>query len=226
MIEAIKKLFDFILHIDAHLIEIVNNYGSATYMILFLVVFCETGLIVTPFLPGDSLFFAAGAICATSNLNIWLTVLVCLAGAIIGNTVNYSIGKRLGHHIFKKDSRFFKKEHLEKAHIFYEKHGVKAIIISRFLPIFRTFVPFVAGVAGMNAATHFLYNVIGAFLWVFLFVFGGYFFGQIPIVQNNFSVVIIVILVVTVLPTIFAFARQRFLSKKKLENTIEEGPGL
>ncbi len=219
MIDTIKRIIDFILHIDVHLIEIVNNYGSATYLILFLVVFCETGLIITPFLPGDSLFFAAGAICASSSLNIWMTVLVCLAGAILGNTVNYSIGKRLGHIIFKKDSKFFKKEYLEKAHIFYEKHGVKAVILSRFLPIFRTFVPFVAGVAGMNAATHFLYNVIGAVLWVFIFVFGGYFFGQIPIVQDNFSVVIIGILIITILPTVFAFARQRFLYKKKVKKT-------
>ncbi len=220
MIDAIKKLIDFILHIDAHLIEIVNNYGSATYIILFFVVFCETGLIIMPFLPGDSLFFAAGAICASSNLNIWMTVFVCLAGAIIGNTVNYSIGKRLGPTLFKKESRFFKKEYLEKTHAFYEKHGVKAVILSRFLPIFRTFVPFVAGIAGMNAATHLFYNVVGAILWVFLFVFGGYFFGQIPVVQENFSIVIILILVITVLPAVYALIRQKFFPSKEVSNKL------
>ena len=222
MLEAIKKIIDFILHIDAHLIEIVNNYGSTTYMILFLVVFCETGLIIMPFLPGDSLFFAAGAICATSTLNIWVTVLVCLAGAIIGNTVNYSIGKRLGPAMFAKENRFIKKEYLIKTQAFYEKHGVKAVVISRFLPIFRTFVPFVAGIAGMNAAKHFLYNVIGAFLWVFIFVFAGYFFGQIPFVQENFSVVIIVILIVTAAPTLFAVVRQQFLARGKKKDILED----
>ena len=222
MIDTIKKVIDFVLHIDAHLIEIVNNYGSATYLILFLVVFCETGLIITPFLPGDSLFFAAGAICSSSNLNIWVTVIVCLAGAIIGNTVNYSIGKRLGPALFKKESRFFKKEYLEKTHAFYEKHGVKAVILSRFLPIFRTFVPFVAGIAGMNAATHFLYNVIGAILWVFIFVFAGFFFGQIQVVQDNFSIVMIAILIITALPAIYALIRQRFFPSKKAPDSLPE----
>ncbi|MCO6460603.1 MAG: DedA family protein [Saprospiraceae bacterium] len=219
MIETAKKIIDFILHIDTHLLEIANNYGTATYIILFLVVFCETGLVVTPFLPGDSLFFAAGAICATSGLNIFLTIAVCLAGAIIGNTVNYEIGRRLGPSIFKKDSKFIKKEHLEKTQEFYHKHGTKAIVLSRFLPIFRTFVPFVAGVAGMNPMKHFVYNVLGAVLWVLIFVLAGYFFGKIKFVQENFSLVIIGILVVTILPGIIAFLKNKFSSRKK-EKTI------
>lgn len=220
MIEAIKKIIDFILHIDAHLIEIVNNYGTATYAILFLVVFCETGLIITPFLPGDSLFFAAGAICASSSLNIYLTLFVCLAGAILGNTINYAIGKKIGPAIFKRESKLIKKEYLERTHEFYVKHGVKAIILSRFLPIFRTFVPFIAGIAGMNPATHFFYNVVGAFLWVFTFVLGGYFFGQIPFVKENFSMVIIGILVVTIMPAIIAVIRRKFFPRKRREEIV------
>jgi len=220
MIETIKKIIDFILHIDAHLIEIVNNYGTATYAILFLVVFCETGLIVTPFLPGDSLFFAAGAICASSSLNIYLTLFVCLAGAILGNTINYAIGKKIGPAIFKKESKLIKKEYLERTHEFYVKHGVKAIVLSRFLPIFRTFVPFIAGIAGMNPAKHFFYNVVGAFLWVFTFVLGGYFFGQIPFVKENFSMVIIGILIVTVMPAIIALVRRKFFRRKRREEIV------
>ncbi|MCO5276530.1 MAG: DedA family protein [Saprospiraceae bacterium] len=220
MIETIKKIIDFILHIDAHLLEIANNYGTATYIILFLVVFCETGLVVTPFLPGDSLFFAAGALCGTSSLNLFLTIAVCLAGAIIGNTVNYEIGKRLGPAIFKNGNRFIKKEHIEKTQEFYLKHGTKAIVLSRFLPIFRTFVPFIAGIANMNPAKHFFYNVIGAILWVFTFVLAGYFFGKIPFVQENFSIVIIGILVVTILPGIFAFLKSKFSAKKEENSTL------
>ncbi len=216
MIEAIKKLFDFILHIDVHLTEIVSNYGTLTYAVLFLVVFCETGLVVTPFLPGDSLFFAAGAISAASGLNVVLTIFVCLAAAIIGNTVNFSIGRKIGPAIFNKESRFIKKEYLEKTQEFYEKHGTKAIVLSRFLPIFRTFVPFIAGIAHMNPYKHLVYNIVGATLWVNLFVLGGYFFGKIPFVQKNFSLVIIGILVVTVLPAVITVIKAKFFPDKKV----------
>ncbi len=216
MIEAIKKLFDFILHIDVHLTEIVSNYGTLTYAVLFLVVFCETGLVVTPFLPGDSLFFAAGAISAASGLNVVLTIFVCLAAAIIGNTVNFAIGRKIGPAIFNKESRFIKKEYLEKTQEFYEKHGTKAIVLSRFLPIFRTFVPFIAGIAHMNPYKHLVYNIVGATLWVNLFVLGGYFFGKIPFVQKNFSLVIIGILVVTVLPAVITVIKAKFFPDKKV----------
>lgn len=217
MLEVFKKLIDYVLHIDVHLIEIVNNYGNLTYLILFLIVFCETGLVVTPFLPGDSLFFAAGAICASSDLNIWITMAVCLVAAIVGNTVNYSIGRYLGPKMYQTNSRWIKKEYLDKTHAFYEKHGAKAIVLCRFLPIFRTFVPFVAGIAGMNAFVHFIYNVIGAVLWVGLFVMGGYLFGNIPAVKNNFSLVIIIILVVTVLPAVYAVLKGKFSKSAKSE---------
>lgn len=216
MIEAIKKLFDFILHIDVHLTEIVSNYGTLTYAVLFLVVFCETGLVVTPFLPGDSLFFAAGAISAASGLNVVLTIFVCLAAAIIGNTVNFAIGRKIGPAIFNKESRFIKKEYLEKTQEFYEKHGTMAIVLSRFLPIFRTFVPFIAGIAHMNPYKHLVYNIVGATLWVNLFVLGGYFFGKIPFVQKNFSLVIIGILVVTVLPAVITVIKAKFFPDKKV----------
>ncbi|HQW10648.1 MAG TPA: DedA family protein [Saprospiraceae bacterium] len=214
MIDFIQKTIDFILHIDKHLVDIINHYGNVTYVILFLVVFCETGLVITPFLPGDSLFFAAGALCAKSDLNIYLTLLVCFLGAILGNTVNYSIGKRIGPTIFNSKSKLIKKEYLDKTHAFYEKHGAKAIILSRFLPIFRTFVPFIAGVAKMDARQHLIYNVIGAALWVSIFVLLGYFFGMTEVVQNNFSAFIILIIVVTLLPGLLAFIKNQFFKKK------------
>lgn len=217
MIEAIKKLFDFILHIDVHLTEIVSNYGTLTYAVLFLVVFCETGLVVMPFLPGDSLFFAAGAISAASGLNVLLTIIVCMAAAILGNTVNFAIGKRIGPAIFNRDSRFIKREYLERTQEFYDRHGTKAIVLSRFLPIFRTFVPFIAGIAGMNPFKHLVYNIVGAVLWVNLFVLGGYFFGRIPFVQKNFSLVIIGILVVTVLPAIVTVVKTKFFPSKDVK---------
>ena len=216
MIEAIKKIFDFILHIDVHLTEIVSNYGTLTYVVLFLVVFCETGLVVTPFLPGDSLFFAAGAISASSGLNVVLTIVVCMVAAIVGNTVNFAIGKRVGPAIFNKESRFIKKEYLEKTKAFYDKHGTKAIVLSRLLAIFRTFVPFIAGIAGMNPFKHLVYNIVGAVLWVNIFVLGGYFFGSIPFVQNNFSLVIIGILVVTVLPAVITVIKAKFFPDKEV----------
>ncbi len=218
--EFLQKIIDFILHIDQHLTDLILQFGNMTYLILFLIVFCETGLVVTPFLPGDSLFFAAGALAANGSMSLPLIFIVCFLGAVLGNTVNYFIGRKLGPMIFNTNNRFIKKKHLESTQLFYEKHGAKAIVLSRFLPIFRTFVPFVAGVAKMNAWMHFVYNILGAFLWVGIFVSLGYFFGRIPFVQENFSLFILIIIGVTLLPGIIAFIRQRFFRKK--ENQVSE----
>lgn len=218
--DYIQKIFDFIIHIDKHLVDIINQFGSVTYLILFLIVFCETGLVVTPFLPGDSLFFAAGALCGQGSLDLGLTMLVCFLGAIIGNTVNYEIGRKLGPTIYKSNNRFIKKKHLEKTHDFYVKHGAKAIVLSRFLPIFRTFVPFVAGVAVMDRKVHFVYNIVGAALWVGIFILMGYFFGRTKLVQENFSTFILLIIILTILPGIFAFIKGKFFSKKSSDSKL------
>lgn len=208
--DFIQKTFDFILHIDKHLVEIITQFGNITYLILFLIVFCETGLVITPFLPGDSLFFAAGALCGKGSIDLGLTLAVCFSGAVLGNTLNYEIGRKLGPAIYKSNNRFIKKKHLEKTHDFYVKHGAKAIVLSRFLPIFRTFVPFVAGVAVMDRRTHFFYNVIGAALWVGIFILLGYFFGRTKLVQDHFSTFILIIIGITLLPGLFAFVKQTF----------------
>lgn len=218
--EFLQRIIDFILHIDQHLVELIQQFGNLTYFFLFLIVFCETGLVVTPFLPGDSLFFAAGALSAKGSMNLFIVFIVCFIGAVLGNTVNYFIGRKLGPMIFNSNNRFIKKKHLDSTQEFYEKHGAKAIVLSRFLPIFRTFVPFVAGVAKMNAWLHFVYNIIGALLWVGIFVSLGYFFGRIPVVQENFSVFILLIIVITLLPGLFAFIKQRFFNKKNKETNV------
>jgi membrane-associated protein len=204
-----SQVIDFFLHLDKHLGQIISDYGGWTYGILFLTIFCETGLVITPFLPGDSLLFAAGALSATGVLNPhYLFLLLSLAG-ILGNTANYSIGHVLGPRIFAKNRRFLKKKYLDKTHAFYEKHGGKAVIIGRFLPIIRTFVPFVAGIGTMTYMRYTLYNIIGSVLWVGLFVYTGYFFGNLPIVQRNFSVVILAIIVISSIPAVFAYFRRR-----------------
>lgn len=212
--EFFRKLFDFVLHIDQHLLELVQNYGSTTYLILFAIIFAETGLVVAPFLPGDSLFFAAGAICASGSLSYWVVLILCIIAGILGNTVNYAIGRKVGPAIFKSNNnRWIKKENLDKAHDFYEKYGARAIVLGRFLPFFRTFVPFIAGIAAMDPWKHFLYNVLGAVLWVGSFVTLGYFFGRMPAVKENFSLVILGILVVTAIPPIISFLRRNKKSK-------------
>lgn len=204
-----SQAIDFFLHLDKHLSQITSDYGGWTYGILFLTIFCETGLVVTPFLPGDSLLFAAGALAAIGALNPhYLFLLLALAG-ILGNTANYSIGRFVGPKVFTSNSRFFKKQYLEKTHQFYEKHGGKAVIIGRFLPIFRTFVPFVAGIGAMSYMRYTIYNIIGSTLWVGLFIYAGYFFGNLPFIQKNFSLVIVAIIVISVLPGVAEFIRQR-----------------
>lgn len=212
--EFIQYLIDLFLHLDKHLHEIITQYGTLTYVILFGVIFAETGLVFTPFLPGDSLLFAAGTFAAIGSLNVHLLFLLLTIAAILGDTVNYWIGNYFGPKVFEKKIRFLKKEHLEKTHQFYEKHGGKTIIIARFIPIIRTFAPFVAGVGAMTYSKFILFNIAGGVLWCALFVYGGYFFGNLPVVKNNFSIVIVVIIFISILPGIIEFLRHK-LSKQK-----------
>lgn len=208
--ELIRKLVDFILHIDLHLREIVANYGLWTYAVLFLIVFAETGLVVTPFLPGDSLLFAAGALCAPaeSQLNVHLIALVLFVAAVLGDTVNYWVGSRLGPAVFKREDSFLlRKKHLDRAHEFFLRYGGRAIVLARFVPIVRTFVPFVAGVGCMPYGRFIAYNVAGGLVWVYFFTYAGYFFGTHPLVQRNFKLVILAIIVLSVLPIVVEFWR-------------------
>ena len=208
--EFIKDFIDLFLHLDTHLQTVIQNYGTWTYVILFLIIFCETGLVVTPILPGDSLLFAAGAFAATGSLDlVWLLIFLTVA-AVLGDAVNYAIGYLMGPKVFAQpNSRFLKKEYLDRTHEFYEKYGGKTIIIARFVPIVRTFAPFVAGVGSMTYAKFASYNVIGGLLWVGVCVFAGYAFGNIPVVQENFTLVILGIIFVSILPGIIEFLRQR-----------------
>jgi len=209
-VELIKEFIDLFLHLDTHLQAVIQNYGTWTYVILFLIIFCETGLVVTPILPGDSLLFAAGAFAATGSLDLtWLLVLLTVA-AILGDAVNYAIGHFIGPKAFSQpDSRFLKKEYLDRTHQFYEKYGGKTIIIARFVPIVRTFAPFVAGVGSMTYAKFASYNVLGGILWVGVCVLAGYAFGNIPVVKENFTLVILGIIFVSILPGIIEFLRSR-----------------
>jgi membrane-associated protein len=210
MMELISQLIDLVLHLDRHLVELVTNYGAWTYAILFLIIFCETGLVVTPFLPGDSLLFAVGALAAAGGLDAeWLFVLLSVA-AILGDTVNYWMGHLVGPKVFhKENSRFLNKEHLQRTHEFYEKYGGKTIIIARFVPIIRTFAPFVAGIGSMTYPRFVLYNVVGGIVWIGGFIYAGYFFGNIPVVKNNFTLVILVIIFLSILPGIIEYLRHR-----------------
>lgn len=200
-----------------HLSELFSQYGLWIYGILFLIIFCETGLVVTPFLPGDSLLFATGAlvaISASAGLDINVMALLVIAAAILGNIVNYTIGRFFGQQLFRNPhSKIFRRDYLDKAHTFYEKHGGVAIIMTRFVPIIRTFAPFVAGMSGMSYARFIAYNVIGALLWVGIFLYAGYFFGNIPSVRKNFTVVILAILVVSVMPIIYEIWKARRAAK-------------
>jgi membrane-associated protein len=207
--EVIQQLVDFILHIDVHLAELIARYGTGTLVLLFLIVFAETGLVVTPFLPGDSLLFAAGAFAARGALDIGLLVPVLLVAAILGDTVNYWVGHKIGRRAFSGKIPFVKQEYLQRTESFYEKHGGKTIILARFVPIIRTFAPFVAGIGTMTYSRFFTYNVVGAILWVVLFTVGGYFFGNLPMVQRNFKLVILAIIVVSVMPIVVEYIRAR-----------------
>ena len=212
--EFLLSILDYFLNLDAHLGVLINNYGVWTYLILFLIIFAETGFVVTPFLPGDSLLFAAGALAASLGvLNPWLLFGLLTVAAILGDSVNYAIGHAIGPRVFREDVRFLKREYLDRTHEFYEKHGGKTIILARFMPIIRTFAPFVAGVGAMTYQKFITYNVVGGIVWVGLFTFLGYFFGNIPAVQHNFTYVILGIIFVSVLPPIYEVLRSR--SKKK-----------
>lgn len=208
--EFISRFIDLIVNLDKHLGSLIDLYQVWIYGILFVVIFCETGLVVTPFLPGDSLLFAAGAFAAVGKLRVvWLFMILAVA-AVIGDTVNYWIGHYVGPKVFRKEkTRLFKKEYLDRTHAFYERHGGKTIIIARFVPIIRTFAPFVAGIGSMSYGKFISYNVIGGVSWVAIFVFGGYFFGNIPLIKRNFSLAILAIIFISILPAIFAFFRER-----------------
>ena len=208
--ELIINFADFFVHLDRHLASIIQFFGNWTYFIFFLVIFCETGLVVTPFLPGDSLLFGLGTFAAMGMLQLeWLLVLLAIA-AVAGNTVNYAIGKFVGPKVFYKENvRFLNKEYLDRTHDFYEKHGGKTIVIARFIPIIRTFAPFVAGIGKMSYLRFVIYNIAGSVAWIALFILGGYYFGNLPAVRRNFTFVIFAIIIVSVLPVVIEFFRSR-----------------
>jgi len=223
-------IIDIILHMDKYLAQIIHDYGTWTYLFLFFVIFMETGFVITPFLPGDSLLFAAGTFASPAlalegskpPLNIWLVwLLLCLA-AVLGDTVNYWIGHAIGPRAFSGEIRFLKKEYLDRTHAFYEKHGGKTIIIARFIPIIRTFAPFVAGVGEMTYGKFISFNVIGGIAWVTIFTFGGYFFGNLSFVKDNFSFVILAIIFISVLPVIIEFIRGRVKPKQELQPPADQ----
>lgn len=210
----ITELIDFILHIDKHLVDISMQYGIWIYAILFLIIFCETGLVATPFLPGDSLLFAAGGIAAVGGMNIHVMVALLLVAAILGDAANFMIGKYFGRRLFANpDSKIFRRAYLDKTHAFYAKHGGKTIIIARFVPIVRTFAPFVAGMGSMNYSAFIRYNIIGAVLWVLSFSYLGYFFANLPIVKNNLALVMAAIIVISILPALIEIIRNRASAK-------------
>ncbi|MCD4801874.1 MAG: DedA family protein [Anaerolineales bacterium] len=216
--EVIKFLIDFVLHMDVYLNDIIANYGVWTYGILFFIIFLETGFVITPFLPGDSLLFAAGTFAALGSLNpIYLFLLLSVA-AVIGDTVNYSIGHYIGPKAFSGEIKFLKKDHLDKTQEFYDKHGGKTIILARFIPIIRTFAPFVAGIGTMKYSKFILYNVVGGISWVAIFISLGYFFGNIPVVAKNFELVIFAIIFISFIPPVLEFIKAR---KEMKENKAE-----
>ena len=212
--EPIKLLIDLVLHLDDYLNVIITNYGVWTYGILFLIIFLETGFVVTPFLPGDSLLFAAGSFAALGSLNpVYLFVLLSIA-AVLGDTINYSIGAYIGPRAFSGEIKYLKREHLERTHEFYEKHGGKTIILARFIPIIRTFAPFVAGIGSMTYSRFILFNLVGGITWVAIFTFGGYYFGNLPVVRNNFELVIFTIILISFLPPVIEFLKARKENKQ------------
>lgn len=223
--EIIQTLIDLFIHLDEHLGKIIETYDTWTYLILFLVIFMETGLVVTPFLPGDSLLFAAGTFASPalgSPLNIWVLIILLIFAAILGDTVNYWIGHFIGPRAFSGNVRFLKKEYLDRTHAFFEKHGGKTIILARFVPIVRTFAPFVAGVGAMSYGRFIMFNVVGGIMWVVIFTLAGYFFGNLPFVKDNFSFVVIAIILISVTPAVIEFMKERFQHASKKEQEISE----
>lgn len=218
--ELIQTAVDFILHIDDHLTAIIQQYGIYTYILLFLIVFLETGLVITPFLPGDSLLFVAGTLASRGAFDVWTLVISLCIAAIVGDTVNYFIGKAIGPRVFARDnSRFFKREYLEKTRKFYEKYGGKTIILARFVPIIRTFAPFVAGVGAMHYPQFIFYNIIGGVAWVSLFTLAGFFFGNLRFIRDNFHTAVIVIIFLSLVPVVVEFIKHRREAKKTHEDT-------
>jgi len=219
--DILTNVADLFLHVDEHLQSIIDLLGPLTYLLLFGIIFVETGLVIMPFLPGDSLLFASGALAGLGYLNIFVLYISLLFAAILGDSLNYWIGNKIGPRVFaKENSRIFRKEYLEKTREFYQKHGGKTIILARFIPIVRTFAPFVAGVGKMDYKVFLMYNVIGGFVWVTSFLFAGYFFGALPFIQENFHYSVVIIVVVSLLPMIFEVAKSRYerMSKRRLEH--------
>ncbi|MFN8413025.1 MAG: DedA family protein [Anaerolineales bacterium] len=210
--EILKNLLDLFLHLDEYLAKIITDYGAWTYGILFVVIFVETGLVIMPFLPGDSLLFAAGTFAAIGSLNIGFIILLLIAAAVLGDTVNYSIGHYLGDRAY--NIKWIKREYLDKTHAFFEKHGGKAIFLARFVPIVRTFAPFVAGIGKMSYGYFITYNVVGGVSWVLIFTLLGYFFGNLDFVKHNFELVIIAIILISVLPMVYEWLKARNEAKK------------
>lgn len=219
--ELIQNLMEYFLNLDSHLTDLVRDYGGWTYTILFTIIFCETGLVVTPFLPGDSLLFAAGAIAATGSLNIAALFFLLTAAAIIGDSVNYWIGSTVGTRAFKDDARILKTAHLRRTEVFFNKYGGKTIIIGRFVPIIRTYAPFMAGVARMDYLRFLTYNVVGGIMWIVIFLLGGYLFGAIPFVENNFGLVVVAVVALSLLPPAFEFWKTR-RSRRRSTSAPEE----
>ena len=214
--EFIHSIIDFILHIDKHLVQITSEYRGWTYLILFVIIFAETGFVVTPFLPGDSLLFAAGALIAggKSGLDIYLLAVILIIAAVSGNTVNYLLGKFLGPKVFKEENKILKLSYYLQTKAFFDKHGGKAVIFSRFVPIIRTVAPFVAGVGHMPFARYSLYNIIGGISWIFIFLFCGFWFGKVPFIEKNFSLVAVIIILVSVIPAIYAVIKSNYSKKQ------------
>jgi membrane-associated protein len=209
-LDFLASVVDFVLHIDVHLDQIIRDFGTWTHLILFLIVFCETGLVVTPILPGDSMLFAVGTFAARGSLDLWTSLVLLSIAAVLGDTANYWIGAKVGPKVFHGEtSRFLNRRHLDRTHEFYEKYGGKTIIIARFVPIVRTFAPFVAGIGKMSYVKFLSYNVVGGLGWILIFVLGGYFFGNIPLVKRNFTLVILAIIVLSILPAVIEFIRAR-----------------
>ena len=210
----VLQFIDLVLHVDKYLTPILHQFGWVTYVLMFILIFCETGLVVTPFLPGDSVIFALAALAAEGGLKVGYLALSLMSAAVLGNIVNYAIGSRLGPAVFRSErSRFFNREYLDRTHAFYEKYGALTVIAGRFIPIIRTFVPFVAGIGKMGYARFLLFNLIGSVAWVSLFLAGGYFFGTLPFVQKNFSLVTLGIILISLLPAIVTVLRLRLGSK-------------
>lgn len=223
--ELIWSLFDIVMHLDQHLFDLTQQYGAWVYAVLFAIIFCETGLVVTPFLPGDSILFAIGSLAALHALDYWTVVILLACAAILGDTVNYWIGARVGPRVFTQEhTRFFKKEYLDRTHAFYEKYGGKAIVLARFVPIVRTFAPFVAGIGSMHYGRFLFYNVMGGLLWVVGLITAGYFFGNLPFVKDNFSLVIMAIIVISVLPGVVEYLRHR--SQEASSDSRAKTPGV